>query len=65
MKEIKSKRSGRIEIISDEVYANMVKKAPDGFMNRFTVTDLRERAIISKTPIKTIIKPTKNKNNDG
>ena len=51
MKEIKSKKTGRIEQLSDEVYNKMVKEAPPRFMERFTVTDLRPR-ILKPTIIK-------------
>jgi len=56
MKEIKSKKTGRIEQLSDEAYNKMVKEAPPRFMERFTVTDLRSKPIIPS------LKPTIIKN---
>ena len=62
MKEIKSKKTGRIQIISEEEYAVMVKQGE--VIKRFTVTDVRGTRVITppQTPveIKKITKKTKN-----
>lgn len=57
MKELKSKKTGRIQIISDEEYAKMVNKNPE-LVKRFVVTDLSPRSAIPT--IKPQIKKTKN-----
>jgi len=56
MYRIKSKRTGREETLSNEQYAEMIKKAPEGFMKRFTVTEVNMRSLITKPPIKLINK---------
>ena len=65
MKELKSKRTGRIHHVDDDKYAEMVRKMPAEFMKRFTVTDLRGRVIVPslKTPIKEVI--IKRKKDEG
>jgi hypothetical protein len=46
MKELKSKKTGRVSIISDQEYADIVnKRAID--LSRFIVTDIRTRPVIS------------------
>ena len=59
MKEVKSKKTGKIDILSDDEYKNLIKA---GLEKRFIVTDIRPvRNIISsiKEPEKKI---TKSKN---
>jgi len=46
MKELKNKKTGRIEMLSDEAYVKMLRDAPSRFMTRFTVTDVRSRTIV-------------------
>ena len=56
MYRIQSKRTGREETLSNEQYAEMVRKAPEGFMKRFNVTEVNMRSLITKPPIKLINK---------
>jgi hypothetical protein len=65
-KELKSKKTGRISIISDEDYAMMVNKGTVD-MRRFTVTDLRMRPIIPslKHEVPLEVKKIKPKKDDG
>ena len=56
MYQIKSKRTGREETLSNEQYAEMINKAPEGFMKRFNVTEVNMRAMVTKPPIKLINK---------
>ena len=60
MKELKNKKTGRIEMLSDEAYDKMVRDAPNRFMTRFTVTDVRSRPIVPLLSPKNIV--TKNIN---
>lgn len=46
MKEVKSKKTGKIDILTDEEYKNLVKA---GLEKRFIVTDIK--------PIRNIINP--------
>jgi hypothetical protein len=52
MKELKSKKSGQISVISDEEYAEIVAKDKERvnkknkLLDAFTVTDLKMRSII-------------------
>ena len=65
MKEVKNKKTGRMEMLSDEAYAKMLRDAPARFMTRFTVTDVRSRPIVPSLSPKNIV--TKNiniKNNE-
>lgn len=59
MKELKNKKTGRIEMLSDEAYAKMIREAPPRFMTRFTVTDVRSRPIVPSLKPTNIV--TKNK----
>ena len=45
MKEIKSKKTGRIQILTEEEYAQLVRKPT--LLSRFTVTDLRSRPVVN------------------
>lgn len=45
MKELKSKRTGQINIVSDEEYKEMIHKGVIK-MNNFLVTDIRVKNII-------------------
>ena len=56
MYRIQSKRTGREETLTNEQYAEMIKKAPEGFMKRFNVTEVNMRSMITKPPIKLINK---------
>ena len=58
MKELKSKRNGKIHILSDDEYDEIVRKGVF-MMNKFTVTDLKLREIV---PMKTAEIKTKKKN---
>ena len=46
MKELKSKKTGRISIISEQEYANIVNKAVID-LRKFVVTDIKTRPVIS------------------
>lgn len=52
MKELKNKKTGRIEMLSDEAYAKMLRDAPPRFMTRFTVTDVRSKPIVPSLKLK-------------
>ena len=54
MKEIKSKKTGRIQQITEEEYAQLVKQ--EDIIKRFTVTTLNPRAIIPSMKPKKIQK---------
>ena len=56
MYRIQSKRTGREETLTNEQYAEMLKKAPEGFMKRFNVTEVNLRSMITKPPVKLINK---------
>jgi hypothetical protein len=64
MKELKSKKTGRINIVTDEEYNEILASSIN--MKNFIVTDLRSvKAIIptlkeSPTEVKKIIKKTQN-----
>jgi len=62
MKEIKSKKTGYVQILSEEEFALLVRK-PE-ILKRFTVTDLRSRPVIS-TEIPKDLKKIKVKKNEG
>ena len=51
MKELKSKKTGLVQILSEEDYARLVKEGTVP-LSRFVVTDLRSRPLIpsSKVP---------------
>lgn len=53
MKQLKSKKTGQVNIVTEEVYALIVKKQPT-WINRFDVSELRSRPIVPllKTPIR-------------
>ena len=59
MKELKNKKTGRIEMLSDEAYAKMLREASPRLMTRFTVTDVRSRPIVPSLKPTNIV--TKNK----
>jgi hypothetical protein len=65
MKEAKSKKTGLIQIWSDEEYEAIAEKGVINLRN-FTITDLKVRSLIPtlKEPVKIIkeVKPTKRKN---
>lgn len=50
MKELKSKKTGLTQTLSDEEYAKMVKLGTID-MNKFVVTDLRSRPIVPSLKI--------------
>ena len=50
MKELKSKKTGLTQTISDEEYSKMVKLGTID-MNKFVVTDLRSRPIVPSLKI--------------
>jgi hypothetical protein len=64
MKELKSKKTGKITMCTDEEYAGIVNKKPD-WLKRFEVTDMQglRQVIPSITPKE--IKFTKIKKNEG
>lgn len=45
MKEIKSKKTGKIQVLTEEEYAQLTRK-PE-LLKRFIVTDLRSRPIVN------------------
>jgi len=61
MKELKSKKTGKVEVISDEDYIAIVRKGVID-LKKFYITDLKIRTIIPslrtevKPPIKTEVK---------
>lgn len=55
-KELKSKKTGRVSLITQEEYAQIVNNKPE-LLNRFIVTDITSRPIVPPTP--TEIKVTK------
>jgi hypothetical protein len=63
MKELKSKLTGRISIISEQEYADIVNKRVID-LNKFRVTDIKTRPVVSsvKMPdeLTKIIKKPKN-----
>lgn len=59
-KELKSKKTGRVSLISQEEYAQIVNNKPD-LLNRFIVTDITSRPIVPPTPTEIKIIKTKNK----
>ena len=58
MKELKSKRNGKIHIISDEEYDAIIRKGVFP-INKFTVTELRLREIVPMKVGEPIIKKKK------
>ena len=64
MKELKSKKTGKIQIVTEEEYAQIVRR-PE-LLKKFVVTDLRSRPVISPVmpEVKDKIK-VKTKKNDG
>ena len=42
MKELKNKKTGRTEQLTEEQYKQMLKDAPPGFMSRFNITDIKQ-----------------------
>lgn len=50
MKELRSKKTGLTQTLSDEEYAKMVKLGTID-MNKFVVTDLRSRPIVPSLKI--------------
>jgi hypothetical protein len=74
MKELKSKRTGIISVLSNEDYADMVKQDQDRrikLLDKFTVTDVRIKNIIpaSIPELKEVKRESdvkvKNKKNEG
>jgi hypothetical protein len=61
MKELKSKKTGRIHILNEEEYAAVVRKGVID-LKKFIVTDLKIRTIVPS--MKEVIKP-KSKKNEG
>jgi len=55
MKELKSKKTGKIQIVTEEEYAQIVRK-PE-LLKRFVVTDLRSRPVTSPVIPEVKIKP--------
>jgi len=60
MKELKSKKTGLVQVLSEEDYARMVNSGNID-MKRFTVTDLRSRTIIPSMKVPEEVKPNKTK----
>lgn len=61
MKELKSKKTGKIQVVTEDEYAQIVRK-PE-LLKKFTVTDLRSRPVIN--PITPEVKLKKIKKNEG
>jgi hypothetical protein len=57
MKQLKSKKTGQVSIVTDEEYSLIVKRQPT-WIGRFDVTEIRSRPIVPslKTPIKEVEK---------
>ena len=62
MKELTSKLTGRVEIVTEEVYANIVAR---GWAKRYTVTELVERKLKEVPKIIPAEVQTKTKNKNG
>ena len=68
MKELKSRKSQAIHVISDQEYADMVaedKNRENKLLDKFTVTDLRMRPIIPSLVTPKEVKITKKQKNEG
>ena len=63
MKELKSKKTGRVQIYSEEDY-KLIAENPE-LLKRFIVTDLRMQPIPKKIEPPLEIKVTKKKKNEG
>ena len=57
MKELTSKKTGKAQIVSDEVWENIVKR---GWTAKYTVKDIQPKKLNTVTPI--VIKKTNGKN---
>ena len=57
MKELKSKKTGKIQIVTEEEYAQIVRR-PE-LLKKFVVTDLRSRPVISPVTPEVKIKKKK------
>ena len=62
MKEIVSRKTGKIQIISDETWEQIIEK---GMEKRFTMTEIRERKLRDVPVIKPPEIKTKTKKVDG
>jgi len=60
MKELKSKKTGLVQVLSEEDYARMVNSGNID-MKRFIVTDLKGRTIIPALKVPEEVKPNKTK----
>lgn len=58
MKQLRSKKTGQVSIVTDEEYALIVKRQPN-WIGRFDVTELRSRPIVPS--LKTTIRETERK----
>jgi adenine C2-methylase RlmN of 23S rRNA A2503 and tRNA A37 len=64
MKEIVSKKTGKIQIISDQIWDQIIEK---GLEKRFTMTEIKERKLKDVPVIKPpeILTKTKSKKSNG
>ena len=63
MKQLRSKKTGRVTVYTEKEYADIVNNKPS-LLNRFDVTDIGSRPVIPQTPetpIEIKIKKPKNK----
>lgn len=58
MKELKSKKTGKVQIVTEEEYAQIVRR-PE-LLKKFVVTELRSRPVVSPVVPEVKVKP-KNK----
>lgn len=58
MKELKSKKTGKISILSEEQYATIVNKMPE-WLKRWDITDMKSMRPIIPAELKTEIKTNK------
>lgn len=54
-KELKSKKTGRVSLISQEEYAQIVNNKPE-LLNRYIITDITSRPIVPPVNVPTEIK---------
>ena len=60
MKELKSKKTGKISILSEEEYSTIVNKMPE-WLKRFEITDIKSMRPIIAAELKNVIKTNKTK----